>query len=252
MNESEIDARGLVFDRRLMLVDANGTYVTQRDFPTMSLIEPTILDEQTLSLEAPGMDPFRLQLRPMGTQVAITVWNDADIAIDQGEAAANWFSEFLDNRCRLVRIGEEYRRVKSHNGVRAELSFSDHSPVVVAVQESLEQINETRKSAFTMSRFRPNVVIDGCQPLDEYSWSRFRMGRMLFEVIRVCDRCSIVSVEQETGERKCPPLSLLPSIRSDNKRPVFGLHAGPLELGTLRVGDEVTVEQTQENEVVFC
>jgi uncharacterized protein YcbX len=234
-----------------MLVDATGNYVTQRDYPAMSLIEPTLLDQETMSVDAPGMDSLRLKLRAIGTQVAITVWNDADIAIDQGETAANWFSQYLKTRCRLVAIGSEYRRVRTHNGIDAELSFSDHSPVVVAVQESLQRINQAKESSFTMTRFRPNIVISGCEALEEYTWSRFAVGSLLFDVIRVCDRCSIVSVEQETGKRNCPPLTLLPTLRSDRQRPVFGLHAAPLTPGLIKVNDPVRVMDRQENEVGF-
>ena len=93
--ESEVDEFGLRHDRRWMVVNPSGEFLSQRTHPRLALIAPEI--EGQLSDHRTRDAALELQLRPMDTVSAVrsAVWGDICPASWLGENAAGWFSEFL-------------------------------------------------------------------------------------------------------------------------------------------------------------
>jgi uncharacterized protein len=246
-----------VYDREWMVVDAQGRFLTQREFPRMATIRPRLrLD--TLEVRAPGMLPLHipLDLPPPEHEklVQVQVWKDTVTAYDCDEVTAVWFSNAIGTPCRLVRFHPSAKREASRKwtgDVEAETLFSDGFPFLVISEESLADLNEklqaAGRSALPMDRFRPNLVIRGAGAFDEDHSATLRSGEVVFKPVKPCPRCPIPSVDQQTGEVGADPLDILRSYRVDervNGGITFGMNAILLEgeEKELKVGQEIELE----------
>src|SRR3712207_1537069 len=94
LDASEVDDLGLAYDRRWMVVDQSGGFISQRDHPRLALVTPSIRDG-VLLIQAPGMPLLELPLDPGETVFTrVSVWNDTLDAAWLGEEPARWFSRF--------------------------------------------------------------------------------------------------------------------------------------------------------------
>jgi hypothetical protein len=242
-----LDARGPLYDRRWMIVDAQGAFLTQREEPRLALVRVTLRPTE-IALDAPDMRTLRVPARGgEGARVSVKVWNHQGPGEDAGEAAADWLSQHLGRACRLVRFPDEARRAvsKRHTELDAETAFTDGYPVLLISEASLADLNGRMKTALTMERFRPNVVVTGTEAYAEDTWKRIRVGDVLLDVVKPCARCAITTVDPTTADRGKEPLATLASYRRLGNDVLFGqnaVHHGP---GTLRAGDAVEVLETQ-------
>ena len=250
----EIDALGLKGDRRFMVVDDAGHFLTQRTIPTMALIE-TKLTDSTLILSRSGHGSINvsnvddLLRRP----VAVTVWSSTGLtAEDCGDEPASWLSAALGKECRLVRAGPAFRRpVKKVNQTKPDalVSFADAYPLLAIGEASLSELNDRLvargEETVPMDRFRPNLVINGSAPFAEDGWTRFRIGEVIFRTAGPCARCIITTTDQHTGDRGHEPLRMLASYRrdaDDSTRINFGQNlVHETKSGMVRVGDPIEV-----------
>ena len=252
LTQSLVTQHGLTHDREWMVVDEAGRFVTQRQTPRMALIE-TALTDDALELQAPGMEPlrvarFRASGSPFEPTIPVTVWRHATEALDEGDRAGAWFSEFLESRARLVRWDPTRRRLSSKDwtGSReAENYFSDGYPFLVASEESLADLNQRigGGSDLPMDRFRPNLVIAGGGVGSEDQGTTLRSEAVEFARVKPCIRCVMTTTDQETTRRGPEPLRTLARYRMDPRfdSPLFG-HNLILTRGagaTLRVGDSL-------------
>jgi uncharacterized protein YcbX len=248
LEKCSVDDRGLIDDRSMMLTFEDGKMLTQRNYPQLSLVQPGYEPNGNLLLAAPGQKTLSFALRSEGAERQVSVWHHDCLAIDQGDDVAQWFSQFLSVPCRLVRIGNSFERtvVFDHNE-NAQVSFADHSPMVIATYESLEQLNQHLCEPLMISRFRANIILAGCEFNEEYHWDEVHIGAVKFQVVKDCARCSITTVEQETGLRGVEPLKTLAVIgRRSDKKPVFGVHAMPITLGEISLSSQVTVKASMK------
>jgi len=239
-----LDRRGIVDDRRFMIVDEWGRFVSQRSHPRLSLVDVSV-DTDHLTFNAPGAGTQRIPIIRTGSTRTVVVWRDECEAIDQGHEAAAWLSEFLETSVELVRMDDRFRRsVDPNYAVRSsdEVGFADAYPLLVLSEESLEELNTRLETPVPMNRFRPNIVVRGGGAYAEDQWRRVRFGEVNAAIVKPCARCSITTVDQQTGERSKEPLRTLATYRHDPERDVLfaqnAIHAGP---GTIRVGDVVEV-----------
>src|SRR5687768_6417170 len=108
----ELDALGLVGDRRFMVVDENGRFLTQRSLPRMALIE-TALTHDCLVLSAHGVNNVLVKREsdPAASLRTVSVWSSEGLRTeDCGDSAATWLGGFLGVNCRLVRAGAHFHR----------------------------------------------------------------------------------------------------------------------------------------------
>jgi uncharacterized protein YcbX len=250
LTQSLVTPHGLAHDREWMVADEAGRFVTQRQTPRMALIE-TALTADSLELRAPGMEPltvprFRAPGSPFEPTIPVTVWRHATEALDEGDRASAWLSEFLELRARLVRWDPTRRRLSSKEwtGSReAENYFSDGYPFLVASEESLTDLNQRigGGSNLPMDRFRPNLVIAGGGVGSEDQGTTLRSEVVEFARVKPCIRCVMTTTDQQTTRRGPEPLRTLARYRMDPRfdSPLFG-HNLILIRGagaTLRVGD---------------
>jgi hypothetical protein len=238
-----LDKRGLQHDRRFLIVDANNQFVTQRDNAKLALIEPHIANG-TLTLTAPGQAPLSLETRSATQRRAVQIWRDTVEALDQGEIAAQWLSDYLGEAVRLVKFDEAVVRKVSAQYARRptdQTGFADGYPLLIISQESLDDLNSRLAAPLPMNRFRPNLVVSGTTPYAEDTWKQIRIGEVVLDIVKPCARCVITTTDQSTAVRGKEPLATLATYRDSERGVLFGqnvIHAGP---GTLKLGQAVEV-----------
>lgn len=266
VQQAQLTARGLQYDRRWMVVDAKGRFITQRRFPRMALIGVSI-DEgaSCLRLSAPGMPDLSVWVDfsvglDLGVRnqpfdrVNVEVWGDRTTAIAVGPESQQWFTEFIGIDCQLVYMPDNCNRPTAHGqlGSNSLVSFADGYPYLLISEASLTGLNQKliaqEKEPVTMQRFRPNFVIAGAKtPHDEDSWQQVQIGEAMFDLPKLCDRCSIPNVDLKTGDRTKEPTKTLSTYRSWDKGIWFGQNciqhsdAPSIEAIALRVGDPVAI-----------
>jgi uncharacterized protein YcbX len=261
LREATITTAGLmsehIYDREWMVVNQHGKFLTQREYPKMALIKPSIKAD-ALELRAPGMMRLQIPLDLPDPETAPTlnvqVWDDTVKAYDCDETTAAWFSNALGLPCRLVRFHPDAQRAANPqwtNGVEAPTLFSDGYPALIISDASLADLNEKLtqqgRVALPMDRFRPNIVIGGTGPFDEDYAESIRIGEVVLKPVKPCPRCPIPSIDQATGEIGPDPLDILRTYRANPKLDgaiTFGMNAVLLagEGQTIRVGQNVEVE----------
>lgn len=244
LGSATLDRWGIQHDRNWMVVDASGLFVSQRTQPRLALVEPTV-NQELLTLRAPGMPPLALPVTGRaGPEQAVTIWTHACRALDQGHEAGAWFSQYLGQPARLVRIGAGFERAVNEAAypAGAEVGFADGYPLLVLSVASLGDLNARLVEPVPMNRFRPNLVIDGCPAFAEDGWSRIRIGEVTFQMVTPCARCAITTVDQATGVQGTEPLTTLASYRrSPTGAVLFGRNVVHQGVGSIRVGDVVEV-----------
>ncbi len=208
LQEAVLTETGLDLDRAWMVVDEDGEFVSQRELPRMALVQPALRGDE-LVLRAPGMLALHLRIDTVEAPCKARVWDDVVPAYDMGAVAAQWFSDFLGRRLRLVRFDPAHRRLSSlkwTGGLEAPNQFSDGYPVLVASEASLAGLNDRLAAAghapVGMERFRPNIVLEGVEAHDED-----RLGLMRIEAdapvellpVKPCPRCPIPDIDPATA-----------------------------------------------------
>lgn len=249
VREAALDAHGLVGDRRFLVVDDTGRFLTQRVLPRMALID-TELGRTELILRHPQHGSAAVGLADDGPPATVQIWRDTVQAVDCGVEIAVWLSDFLRHPCRLVRMGADYRRpVKPSRAQPGDVvTFADAYPLLALSEASLADLNDRlvtqAEEPVPMNRFRPNVVIAGCPAYAEDTWTRVRIGAAVFRAAGPCARCIITTTDQATAVRYKEPLRTLATFRRDANDPGdvnFGQNLiHETKSGRLHVGDAVT------------
>lgn len=241
LNQAQVTDRGLLHDRRWMVCDLNGTFLTQRKFPKMALIRVAVDD--TLHLNILGADSaLELPLlAPDTDEITVDVWGDSCLARPMGHNAAQWLSNFLGVDCQLVYMPGMTHRPVDHGRFEAPNSFSDAYPFLLISEASLADLNGRLEQPVPMNRFRPNLVIKGCDAFAEDTWRQIKIGNIVFDVAKACSRCSVPGVEQTTGEQGKEPLKTLATYRRWEHAIWFGQNLIAQSEGTLNVGDTVEI-----------
>lgn len=235
--------RGLQHDRRWMVVDPEGRFLTQRTLPRMALLSARA-DSDALVLQAPSLPALRVLLTPaaLGEPIRVRVWQSECHALAVSPDADRWLSDVLQSPCRLVYMPDQTQRLVPAPFRRAQgiVSFADAFPLLLASEASLHDLNERLLVPIPMNRFRPNIVVSGTAPYAEDNWQAVTLGETLFYVVKPCARCLLTTVDQATGLSDGPePLRTLAFYRRQGEKVVFGQYLIPAAVGTVSVGMRV-------------
>lgn len=237
---------GLQYDRKWMLVDNAGQFLSQRKLPRMALIK-TALTDNHLILSASGMEDLSLPLTPTdGDIINSTIWQDQYEARSVSREADQWLSSFLNQDCRLAyQTDEMIRHVDPDYGRHTDnVAFSDGFPFLIISENSLVSLNSEMQLNLPMTRFRPNLVISGCPGYAEDSWREISIGTIDFRLPKPCSRCAIPTIDPETAQTGKEPLRTLNRIRKWQNNVYFGQNALHDQCGILTEGDTVKVKVT--------
>lgn len=242
---AELLDRGFRHDRGWMLVKATGEQITQRDFPAMCLIKTTPSDQEgSLAVSAPGMPELKIPFRLSGDNLQARVWGTDCDAVDQGDEAAKWFQDYLGVSCRLAMMKPEFlRRVDEKRAPDRVFvtGFADQYPLLLMSEPSLNDLNERLEHPVLMNRFRPNIVVDGCEPFAEDTWKKIRINNIVMRVLKPCARCVMVTIDQADASTDKEPLKTLAEYRNTDGKVMFGQNLVHESHGTVRIGDIVEV-----------
>ena len=250
---SMVEPQGLAFDRRFVISDLAGQFITGRTHPKIALIQSK-LTMQGLQLNAPNMSELTINYTDFSRHYEdVRVWNDTISAQYCSVVIDTWLSDYLDTPCQLLYFGDNSQRsVKRYeNNNNVKLSFADGYPLLAISQASLANLNQ--KLAFEnqvgMAQFRPNLVFKNTTAFAEDGWQKIRIGEVEFEVVKPCSRCIFTTVNPQTAQKhdQQEPLTTLKQYRYDHdkKEVMFGQNLVALNQGMIRVGDKVEVLTTQ-------
>jgi uncharacterized protein len=254
LTEAVLLDTGLDLDRAWMVVDGEGEFVSQRELPRMALIKPTLKFNEVI-LRAPGMLALHLSVNEVQEPTRVRVWSDEVKAYDMGDIAAQWFSDFLDQKLRLVRFDPEQERLSSKKWtgeINAPNQFSDGYPLLVLSQSALGPLNERLAKlghgAVGVERFRPNIVLSDLEAHDEDRVDALHIaceeGDAQLRLVKPCPRCPIPNIDPATAESNPLVSQALVQYRADQRVDgalTFGMNAVLASAGefTLRVGQTV-------------
>ncbi|XP_047962745.1 mitochondrial amidoxime reducing component 2-like [Salvia hispanica] len=255
--QSTLTPNGLRWDRLWMVVNARGRMYTQRVEPKLALIRVELPIEaftqgwepdraSFLVIKAEGMSTLKIPMvQPSAVADGVSVWAWSGSALDEGEEAAKWFSEYLGKTSRLVRFDEASQSrptlsdyVSGHN-----IKFNDWYPFHMISQGSLDALNARLAEPVSINRFRPNFLVDGCEPFSEDLWNEVKIDEFVFMGGELCYRCKIPTVNQETAVMGSEPNETLMKFRSDRVLvPNKKKHQGRIYMGNMMVCKNYTPE----------
>jgi len=237
-----LDRFGPLGDRRWLVVDERGRFISQRDQAHMALIRVEQLQggirlrlgDSSIDSVIPGTDAPELR---------VSIWEDSVRAVLADSGSGEWLSTQLGRPCRLVYMPETCQRLVDGLYARAgeTVSFADGFPLLLTSQASLDDLNGRLDNPVPMNRFRPNLVVSGCDRFAEDGWHRIRIGDVEFDVAKPCSRCVIPSIDQATAQRDGQINRVLASYRRVNGQVMFGQNLLYQRAGSLSVGDSVEV-----------
>ncbi len=245
LDSAVVEKRGLAHDRRWMIVDQNGRFITGRELPRLTLLqaEPGAAG---LTLRAPQMTPLQVAFPPANApRLSVAVWKNIVAAQLADDAANVWLSAFLALPCRLVFMDEGCVRAVEieHAHAGDEVSFADAYPLLLISQAALDGLNTRLVRPVGMWQFRPNLVVAGCAAHAEDRWLRIRIGEIEFDVVKSCTRCVFTTVDPARGQLSPDgePLRTLIGYRRTPAGVTFGQNLIARGQGAIRAGDAIKV-----------
>ncbi len=247
LQRASVKQKGLTYDRRWMLIDEVGRFLTQREHPEMSQFQLTIDNTQLTVLNRITNQSILLDMEHalQGNSLLVTIWNDEVEAHEVGPAFSTWFSEQLNRSCKLVFFPESSSRPVDPDYAKEneQVSLADGYPFLVIGQSTLDDLNSRLETPVPMNRFRPNFVFTGGQPYEEDEWKNFSVGKNRFVGVKPCGRCTITTVDQHTGEKGKEPLSTLSTYRKKGSKILFGQNVLAVDYNEIYEGDRIELEE---------
>ena len=250
LKKTIVKQKGLQYDRRWMLVDNDGRFLTQREHPEMALFNVAITNGHLIvSTQTPVTDEvvqfikLDLNAKVSGNFLKVNIWDDEVEAVEVNPDYSAWFSRQLNSECRLVFFPEENRRDADPDYARnrEQVSLADGYPFLIISQSSLDELNRKLKEPVSIERFRPNFVFADGLPHEEDSWKNFTIGSVSFKGVKPCSRCALITVNPETGERGTEPLKELSTYRKKNNKVYFGENLLARSDGEVNEGDLIEI-----------
>ena len=245
---------GLAGDRRYMVVEPDGRFITQRELQPLARVEATAVGESLL-LEMEGRQ-LLASFEP-DDRLDVTVWDSAVNVAVADEAVNDVLSDWLARPVKLVHMDALAHRAEGEDwaGAPAPVGFADGFPVLVTTTGSLADLNRTLvakgQEPVGMDRFRTNILVSCDDPWAEDLWEAIEINGVVFDFVKPCARCIMTTQDQMTGERiGGNPIQGLAEKRMSADRRVpgvlFGWNAVPRGEGEVRLGDAVRVVKTRE------
>ena len=227
-----------------MLTDKSGRFLTQRECPAMGQIGASVVDGQ-LILQHAGVDKtLRLdQLNQFDIHEPVAVWKDVVSARIIDHDINQWISGILERELQLCFMDEDtHRQVDpdyAEAGVRT--GFADGFPFLIVAEASIRFLADKLERGLAIERFRPNIVISGCDAFAEDEWQKIRINGIEFDLVKSCARCAIPTLDLETSEKQVDVMQVMLKYRKQGKAVMVGQNAIHRQTGLIKVGQSVEV-----------
>lgn len=246
VKQALVKPKGLEYDRRWMLIDENGKFITQRENPQMALFDLAILNEQITITSRRNSQQLTIPARiTTGQHLQSVIWDDVVATIEPELQYSQWFSDQLGFKCRLVFFPEDHiRNVDLKYAFNKEqVGLADGYPFLLIGQSSLNDLNSRLEEPVEMKRFRPNFVFTGGRPFEEDDWNNFSIGSIRFKAVKKCARCVLTTVDPKTGVKGREPLFTLSKYRKTDNKILFGQNVIALnDNDKINEDDEITLD----------
>jgi uncharacterized protein YcbX len=245
---AQVEQTGLQYDRRWMLIDREGFFLSQRTFAQMAMLQVNIADDELVITHKRGLlIPLAIPLAiNSGNEVAVQIWDDTCVALELHKEANEWFTHALGIDTRLVYMPATTKRLVDNNYASNNeiVSFADAFPLLIIGQSSLDDLNARLDTPVLMNRFRPNLVFRGGQAFCEDSFKTFRIGDVVFDAVKPCGRCLLTTIDQEEGLKGQEPLKTLSTYRQQKNKILFGQNLLQKNLGIIKTTDKIEIIST--------
>lgn len=244
LQSSDVEERGLKYDRRFLLVDANRVFMTQRDYPQMALIKLSFIQSGFRVLNIRNNTNTIIPFESQSTiSMKVKIWDDVCNAVVVNKDLDVWFSNALNIKCSLVYMPNMEKRIVEQKYIDEEhiVSFADAYPFLIIGQSSLDDLNARLETPLPSNRFRTNFVFTGGKPYEEDGWHDFKIGNVEFKALKPCARCVITTTDQKTSRRNDEPLKTLSNYRKINNKVMFGMNVICKSLGKIFVNDIIEI-----------
>lgn len=247
VSSAELAQRGFINDRRWMLIDESGRFISQRTNPELCRWQASV-DGEDLVLKHLDTDKevtIKSAKNERGELLDVQVWNDTFKARLVGSIEPQVLFQYLGIACRLVYLSKDSHRALDENYAKAgeEVSFADGYPYLIANTASLKDLSDRYGHTLSMERFRPNIVVAGNLPYEEDNWQQVQIGTADFRLPKPCSRCNMVTIDPQTQKKDPAVFQTLAAYRMEARKVRFGMNAcwEGKEAATLHVGDKVNV-----------
>jgi uncharacterized protein len=248
VHSAAVTDRGLAFDRRWMLVDMDGQFITQREHAQLALVQVAIENNQlVLTDQFSGLGSITIPFAAFGEkELDATIWNATCTAQLAAKYVNEWFTELLQKPCQLVFMPETTRRpVDTTSGYKPAgklTSFADAYPFLLLGEAAVADLNTRLKQKVNISRFRPNLVFSGGTAYMEDEMKEFYINGVHFIGLENCARCSMITINQQTAEKTKEPMTVLATYRKVGNNVIFGRNVVHTGTGIVNVGDELIIQ----------
>ncbi len=243
VKETEAVEKGFRYDRRWLLTDKKGHFISQREVAALALIQTAVIGDSLVITygDSSIMVPLN-SANYSGITDKVQVWDDTVEANMVGINFNEWFSDVLNMKVSFYFMHENNKReVEKSHGAQSTVSFADAYPYLVISQASLDDLNGKMDAPLPMNRFRPSIVVAGSAPFEEDSWQYFSAGDAIFRAIKPCSRCNVPTIDQATGIPGKEPLVTLSKYRRKANKAIFGMNAVLEKPGAVKVGDVISL-----------
>ncbi len=242
VQSSKVLERGFEHDRRYMLIDEDGIFISQRTYPELVFFRPEVIDNHLFINHKNKSISIPLASSLQNT-IDTKIFDNPVPATEVSHEANTWFSSILDQNVRLVKMrGNDIRLKELAKGPKqVEVSFADGYPYLIAGTKSLNYLNTKLENPISLNRFRPNIVVGTTEAHIEDTWGGIKIGEVEFLIIKSCARCPVVTVDQSSGVKSKEPLKTLVTYRKKENNVYFGANAISRGEGYVHIGDEVVV-----------
>ncbi|KAL8262368.1 hypothetical protein R6Q59_026417 [Mikania micrantha] len=228
VSKAPVSVTGFVWDRHWLVINSKGRACTQRLQPNLALVQVDLPSEafslgwepnssSYLAVRAPGMAELKVSMtKPCIRSDGVSLWGWTGSALDEGDEAAKWFTDFIGEPSRLVRFNDESetRRADPVYAFGFNVKFPDSFPFLLISEASLDAVNQQLKEPVSINRFRPNMLVIGCEAFAEDLWKQIKINDLTFQGVKLCPRCKIPSINQEDATQGSEPTQSMMKFRS--------------------------------------
>lgn len=196
-----------------------------------------------------------------GNLMTVKIWDDTCLAVDQGPMLANWLSDALNLKVRLVKAEGPFERVARQNYMSNTnmIRAQDAYPIHWFTQESINELSQRTGEEIPWQTFRPNFVVSGIPPQFEHQVFEGEIAGIPFVDPKPCDRCPTTRVDQATGEirdKSTWPEAILNTYKrwrniDGQVKVIFGENMLPLGSGMVTVSDKLTIKSYRNPPLVY-
>jgi uncharacterized protein YcbX len=238
VEQLEIQKYGPRFDRQWLIVDKNGKFITQRQYPKLACIKTRIqnsclqINVENINFDFLSDEDFILQ---NNSSMSVEVWGNQIKAYLEDQKVSQCISDFLGTESFLVRFAADSERFKMDAG----LKFADGFPLLLVNQKSLDELNTKLVDKISIDRFRGNIVVDLNPGFSEDNWKFLKTDSgLIFENVKACARCVMITVDQKIGVAiSKEPLVKLSEFRRQGNGIMFGINMIHKNQGIIKQDD---------------